>query len=326
MPQPDQFKIDVDSSLDSATSRHTPTFDIDPSIATHTVSFASIDTRAVLPDGDSGSLTTSIDVEFWSGSVDAAKQSGASAPAPLWLGLLKQELTRFTGFSLLLHSLIVLVLTYFGVKVVIPVQQEVNKAIQAQLVFVPLSPPSEPEVLDIAEEESLPLVEETVIEPATVEAEPVVNQVVEPPELAEPEPTTSEINQTAEIVEPMETTSETVTEPEYGVIATEDPNASLNFDLPFAGQMRSRQQAKDQSMLENAVQNRVQDLYKISGLGDPFAVPEPDSPIKVKNVNCDSTLNTSLATLSGMLGGNIRCTQNPDLNQFIQNRIDKKQN
>ena len=45
---------------------------------------------------------------------------------------------------------------------------------------------------------------------------------------------------------------------------------------------------------------------------------------KPLNMNCDSSLNKGIATLSGFLGGNVKCSKRNNFQQFIDKRTDKQ--
>ncbi|GAA0853762.1 hypothetical protein [Aliiglaciecola litoralis] len=114
----------------------------------------------------------------------------------------------------------------------------------------------------------------------------------------------------------------------------EEPSAEIKSGLPVLSSRELAQQhlqvfseQANQRLAQN--QSKQYQQAKVSPdlqlpTIDPFITE--DEKIMQQNtvqVNCSSGLNKAIANISGALGGNVKCTQMPQLNQFIDYRLNK---
>jgi hypothetical protein len=101
------------------------------------------------------------------------------------------------------------------------------------------------------------------------------------------------------------------------------------FDNLAQRQLAGYQQQKTAEMAQQSAQDHQQ--KRLAALIDTSAQPTfltVDEQLRKSRsirADCSTTTKQAISTVIGFLGGNINCTQGPQLNDFINQRLDKNQ-
>lgn len=158
-------------------------------------------------------------------------------------------------------------------------------------------------------------------EPATPTETPETESLVVESKAAE---TVAEPDAADPISEPDQASSDHV--PDNNNILTQSNDspapASRNIRQSIGQSLQQQQMQMQQDMAEAAArayreQKNSPDLR--IGEYQPPAEPTPGE----HEINCDKGINSSLAVVAGLFGGNVKCTQRNDFQQFIDKRLKK---
>ena len=210
-----------------------------------------------------------------------------------------------------------------------------NTPLQAKLVFIPtpIEHPAEEQGEEVVELESGPSKEQTSdletvqLEPEAAENDPVVEEpltqeALSAPMEVEPEPVTH--SQVETITDPINTTA---TESQILTGSGTERNYPVDSrDIARQHLGNYQQHLQEQLAADSARAFRQQQTSPtiVGPSPEPFMTEDEKffESAKVR-VDCSSSLNKSLAFLSGLTGGTLDCSKGPDLSPFIQNRINK---
>lgn len=232
----------------------------------------------------------------------------------------KKQLWGFIGLSIGAHVLVLGVMSHGLIFPSAPnTPEESATSIQAKLIFIP--PPVETEVVAeeatetaVEAEQSEPLIEEPAIAdiPPPQESDPILEQAPpsEPVEVAE-----------APIVETPQTSQQvltgTSTEKDYRLSSRELAQQHLG---------NYQQKLTDELAVQSAREFRTQQTSPNLNLPAPLPFKSEEEKFRENvtvKVDCSSTVNKSMATLSKFVGGVLDCSKGPSLAPFIQNRVNK---
>lgn len=235
---------------------------------------------------------------------------------------IRTTLSTFTLLSLLIHVLILFAVGYAGMKIVMhDSSPEATSPIEAKLVYIPLNKPLTEKVEPDTVEPNEVLLEETVRPETLAEAN---EQEVETPaqvqnidvDVQEPPVDDQVASEAIELSEEPATAS-------AGNSTHDESLQRYSVSESFSKRLEDLNRVAVQNMNKEALKTRDFDLYGIKNKPNYFEVKEPDSPIKPKNVNCDSGMSRTMVSMSGLFGGSLRCTKKPDINGFIDKRLNK---
>ena len=247
---------------------------------------------------------------------------------PLW---------GFVAVSVLVHGAIIGLLSK-SIQIGKPEDKTLpdNKPLQAKLIFIPTpieqavesAPEENIETAEVTNTEQVPIVE-------TAENEPEVSEklaVADQPIVEETMPAQQEIPQEPVADVPVETISEAPAiepslEPQILTGTGKKRGYPVNSrDIARQHLGNFQQQLQDQLAADSARAFRQQQTSPAITKPSPKPFMTEDEKYfesaKVR-VDCSSTVNKSLAFLSGLTGGTLDCSKGQDLSPFIQNRINK---
>jgi hypothetical protein len=223
------------------------------------------------------------------------------------------KLPIIVAISLGLHLLVLYALIQshsFEATYLDNVEPGIPSTIKARLVFTPLNSPSESR----EDTETLPTV--------------VKNEVIIPENVSVQE-------QIANIEEAAFAVSdEAVTRPPIDNLPAQQslqksplPNIYHNAPDIARRQLNSLNQAKLQDLAQQAAKE-YQEQKSSPNLDLKPVDPKVTEDEKLRDsvqvrVNCDSNTNKIASVLSGFMGGTLKCTEGPEINSFIQNRLNK---
>ena len=215
--------------------------------------------------------------------------------------------------SILVHAAIIYSLSWTT-----PVPPEITEpTIQAVLIRLP---PTPPETAPVEPEPVLPDVEPK-------NEAPVTTTDVAPEPIAPAEPTpASDVSEPPLEPDTQPDAQPPAEQPANGEILTQSADspapASRSIRQSIGQSLQQQQMQMQQDMAEAAArayrqQKNSPDLR--IGEFDPNPEPTPGE----HQINCDKGVNSSLAVVAGLFGGNVKCTQRNDFQQFIDKRLNK---
>lgn len=194
---------------------------------------------------------------------------------------------------------------------------EIEDVIPIQTYFI-AHPPAKPSVIEPEPVESSAVTAEPVEvdPPPAVEHSEIVasmpEQIVQEQELIpEPEP---KVHKNTEVETPAEANESTNLFDQYSILGG---GTSKYIQKTQRGAVDALSEARAQTYQSKKGTVDIPDLKfepKDYGIGKP----------KPLNMNCDSSLNKGIATLGGLLGGNVKCSKRNNFQQFIDKRTDKQ--
>lgn len=229
---------------------------------------------------------------------------------------LQRALAPWILASVLAHLLVFWWLASQRVTPVLP-QPEQQPAIKASLWFQPVVSAPEP-----------------VIEPVATLPEPDVVEEAEPTEVQSPVPEALEERPVEQIEKQMkEAETQVVSEApqisagqqkdEHTGVAIESAAGSLARKHLSQWQYQQQQQVAEQAARE-FMQRQANPVGKIPDFSQTLSEDEQRLKAITKEVNCDSTVNATVAVLMGIAGGMVKCSNKPDFQQFIDKRLNKQ--
>lgn len=230
----------------------------------------------------------------------------------------KYKLVLTVFISVLIHLLLVALLYATKKPNTLALPESELSPINARLYYY--TPPVEPEIAEIVPQEiSETQPEEQVPEQTPKETE---LEIVEP-ELVEDTPQIEEItNKPAEppLVTPTKTAPQAA-----------EPAINKQYSQPVQdlvqGQLYNYQQEKLDKLASQAAAEYRKQLSSPTLLPTPqesFVTEEERYMQKVTtSVDCSSATNQTLATVMGIMGGAVRCSEPPPFDSFIQKRLNK---
>lgn len=219
--------------------------------------------------------------------------------------------------SVLVHAAIVCSLSWTT-----PVPPEVSEpTIKAVLIRLPPAPPeTAPETAPLEPEPVLPDVEPK-------NEVPVTTTEVAPEPIAPAEPTPAP-NVSEPPVEPdtQPDAQPPAEQPANGEILTQSvdsPAPASRSIRQSIGQSLQQQQMQMQQDMAEAAARAYQQQKNSPDLRIGEYDPKPEPTPGEHQINCDKGVNSSLAVVAGLFGGNVKCTQRNDFQQFIDKRLNK---
>ncbi len=180
-------------------------------------------------------------------------------------------------------------------------------------------------------EQTLPETQQTPVETESLSAKEA--ELVTPSETPETESPVVESNAAETVVDPIaedpipeppQASSEHIPDTRNILTQSDDSPApaSRNIRQSIGQSLQQQQMQMQQDMAEAAArayreQKNSPDLR--IGEYQPPAEPTPGE----HEINCDKGINSSLAVVAGLFGGNVKCTQRNDFQQFIDKRLKK---
>lgn len=224
--------------------------------------------------------------------------------------------------SVLVHVVILASLT-FNTPPSIPPE---TKPIKAVLFFPPIEPEPHPvEVEDVpqveppeaeqvtAEEQSTETEADTLPPPTNDSNDVTKNPTV--PDVSEPD-VSPDSNAEAE------TPESTIPQQEILTQAEDSPaEQQLSISKSISSAIQQQHQSVQQSMAEQAAKEfRKAQTSPDLGIGE---YQPKEKVIGEHKINCDKGINSSLAMVAGLFGGNVKCERRNEFQQFIDKRLHK---
>lgn len=225
----------------------------------------------------------------------------------------------FVLASLIIHAMIVWLFSRGGISLPVETQQSIEP-IQARIIY-----PELPKV-----EVELPIVEQPVeaapeaIENDVIEDEVIASEAIE----SEPVPTTQpEVSHPidAEEIEQAELATELPVEE-----SNQPPSTTLNSSGTSTMSLTERYLNRYHQQQMQSQSEMASEEYRRSINSPDLDIPtmaeiaEEPGP-KTQTVACDDTAANVLRIMSQLVGGTLRCRDKPDIDEFIQKRLDKEQ-
>ncbi|MFT2091774.1 hypothetical protein [Paraglaciecola sp. 2405UD69-4] len=244
---------------------------------------------------------------------------------------------RFLVFSILAHAILIYIIAQPAMFSSRPKPKPPETLpIQARIIFdvAPVSvvekPPVEEPLPVSAEKPSVDVNAQLVVDSKDVEK--IIEAEVPPPAAPEPEPILD--TPSVEAAPPTKPEkAETTNEPAPETAETQSQSSQAVVNSPVTSMARrhlgSFQQQQHQRMAEQA-SRQFQESKNAPFINtkekDPFMTEDEklQESLKVR-ADCGGTTKATAALLLGYMGGNIECTQPPEIDGFIQKRLNKTQ-
>lgn len=236
-----------------------------------------------------------------------------------------KRLVPLLVLSIGLHIAVVIALSRTATPT--PIQTKKTQPIYAQLIIPPPVKTAPPR------EEVKP--DETPQAPPTVAQEPVPsiqeqntqeqdNNDMTPPPTTTPEPTQKP--DVADAVQPaIDTTPPALTGKELTQDKTDTATRpKIDISRTQLDRFFSSQRADQQQILAEEAAKAYQRQQVSPDLSAGYVSQEERNKPKPVKVNCSTNVNKSMAIVSGLLGGNLTCTDRSQFNQFIEDRKNKQ--
>lgn len=199
------------------------------------------------------------------------------------------------------------------------------KAVLIQLPAITPAPEIKQEVLlpapeavaEISEQlaEDAPQPNEEPAQQAKPVAEAVATETI-------PEPTPPAPGVTPEMTP--EVTPEVTTDTSSILMQSDDSPAPASRSIRQSiGQSLQQQQLQVQQEMAEAAAQAYREQKNSPDLRIGEYQPKPEPTPGEHEINCDKGVNSSLAVVAGLFGGNVKCTQRNDFQQFIDKRLNK---
>lgn len=187
--------------------------------------------------------------------------------------------------------------------------------IQATLYFPKITQETVPKQTEtVIPEPTEPLNPEKIIKtaPEIVSAQSSETPPAQPTQPPQPE------NQTTELPSIAKTT-----EADTQQTLPADSGSRLHrLNQALSSHLNNLSEQKIQSLTESATNRREEQFYRQQTKG--YQLPFEEPQMKVKKINCSNTVGMAAGAISGLLGGNLRCTEQPDFQRFIDARLNKQ--
>jgi len=232
--------------------------------------------------------------------------------------------------SVLVHMVLLAMLVFSGIQLSQRGQlpESTAKAIKAHLYFPPLPAPkvtvSKPNEAPVHTEASPPETSPSMpIESPPPQADKSSSDASSEASVV---PSTAPLAEVTEAsVSPSETRLQETSEALPQSAPTSTGKSMLQLNRALTSHLQKLNSNALGSLTQQAVQNRVQHFYERQTAGLDIQEPVPIEMKKV-HVDCTKTSGSLLRTVSGIMGGNIRCDDNSVFQQYIDARLSKGQN
>ncbi len=220
----------------------------------------------------------------------------------------KRKGWRALALSVLIHLSVIAIAGWLAVnKSTTPVTAP-PQAVEARLIPF-IAPPHSTEAVSVA-----PQLEQDIDEQQSQDAPA---DVAKPEVIAEPEVNNPEPAQEAVKSDPRPQLQAVTTAP----VGTEQPTSTLSsrerLDRFFNAQRQQQIEETAQQAARTFREQKTSPVIVDSRKSNPKPIQDGSAP---KRVNCSSTVNKSVALLGSLFGGNMKCTEPPDFEGFIEAR------
>lgn len=230
--------------------------------------------------------------------------------------LIKNSIKRQILFSLTVHACFVIALIVFNStqEPMRPTPFEDIKPIQATLYFPNIR------------QETVAKQTESLLREATAAPEPKVEKEagteVEAAPLTPPEVTPSQPPQPENQMAELQSVAKTAKSDTPQTSSADSGSRLQQLNQALSSHLNNLAEQKIQSLTENATNQRAEQFYQQQTQGYQLPVAEPE--LKIKKIDCSNAASKTVGMFSAMLGGNLRCTEQPDFQRFIDARLGKK--